>query len=456
MRVLSRLVFLVSVACASAASAADATLFRIFLRDGAVLVSYGEFSRVEDRVIFSMPVGGGADEPRLQVVWVAADAVDWPRTERYANSARFQQYAQTRGEQDFRALNDDVARVLNEIAVTTDRARAMELASRARAALATWPLTHQGYRQDDVREIVGLIDEAIAGLRASSGQTSFELSLVASLPAVELEPMLGMPSPAQQLDQVIRLAGLTTQPSDRLMLLQTARAMLDEGSAAVIPNAAALRESLEIRIKGELDVERRYADLSRRLVRASEREAARARVTGVEKVLARIDHEDQRLGRRRPDVVAALRATVVAHLNAAHELRLRRDQWLLRQDVYQDYQRMIGTQFIGLVKARGSLESIRRLDGPKLATLQSLRSRLSGGAERLERLRVPDELRATHDLIVGAWRFAENATRQRVDAVASGNMGRAWEASSAAAGALMMLTRAQQNIREMLELPRLP
>lgn len=456
MRVLSRLVFLVSVACASAASAADATLFRIFLRDGAVLVSYGEFSRVEDRVIFSMPVGGGADEPRLQVVWVAADAVDWPRTERYANSARFQQYAQTRGEEDFRALNDDVARVLNEIAVTTDRARAMELASRARAALATWPLTHQGYRQDDVREIVGLIDEAIAGLRASAGQTSFELSLVASLPAPELEPMLGMPTPAEQLDQVIRLASLTTQPSDRLMLLQTARAMLDEGSAAIIPNAAALRESLEIRIKAELDVERRYADLSRRLVRAAEREAARARVTGVEKVLARIDHEDQRLGRRRPDVVAALRATVAANLNAARELRLRRDQWLLRQDVYQDYQRMIGSQFIGLVKARASLEAIRRLDGPKLGTLQSLRSRLSGGAERLERLRVPDELQGTHDLIVGAWRFAENATRQRVDAVSSGNLARAWEASSAAAGALMMLTRAQQNIREMLELPRLP
>ena len=456
MRVLSRLVFLVSVACASAASAADATLFRIFLRDGAVLVSYGEFSRVEDRVVFSMPVGGGADEPRLQVVWVAADAVDWPRTERYANSARFQQYAQTRGEEDFRALNDDVARVLNEIAVTTDRARAMELASRARAALATWPLTHQGYRQDDVREIVGLIDEAIAGLRASAGQTSFELSLVASLPAPDLEPMLGMPTAAEQLDQVVRLASLTTEPSDRLMLLQTARAMLDEGSAAIIPNAAALRESLEIRIKAELDVERRYADLSRRLVRAAEREAARARVTGVEKLLARIDHEDQRLGRRRPDVVAALRATVAANLNAARELRLRRDQWLLRQDVYQDYQRMIGSQFIGLVKARGSLEAIRRLDGPKLGTLQSLRSRLSGGAERLERLRVPDELQGTHDLIVGAWRFAENATRHRVDAVASGNLARAWEASSAAAGALMMLTRAQQNIREMLELPRLP
>ena len=62
------------------------------------------------------------------------------------------------------------------------------------------------------------------------------------------------------------------------MLLQTARAMLDEAGAAVIPNAAALRESLEIRIKGELDVERRYADLSRRLVarRPSARRRGRA------------------------------------------------------------------------------------------------------------------------------------------------------------------------------------
>ena len=455
MRVLSRLVFLVSLACATAATAADATLFRIFLRGGGVLVSFGEFSRVEDRVIFSMPVGGGAAEPRLQVVWVSADAVDWPRTERYAASARYQQYAQTRGEEDFRALNDDVARVLNEIAVTTDRDRAMELASRARTALAAWPLSHQGYRQDDVREIVGLLDEAMVGLRAAEGRTSFELSLVASLPPVDLEPMLGLPTPAEQLDAVVRLASLTDQPSERLTLLQTALVMLDE-AGVVIPNAAALRDSLEVRIKGELDVERRYADFSRRIVLASSREAARARVTGVQNVLARIDNEDLKLGRRRPDVVAALRASVNADLDAARILRLRRDQLLLRQGVYQEYQRMVGSQLMGLVKARSSLESIRRLDGPQLSTLQTLRSRLSGGAERLERLRVPDEMRATHDLVVGAWRFAENATRQRADAVASGNMGRAWEASSAAAGALMMLTRAQQNIRELLELPRLP
>ena len=62
---------------------------------------------------------------------------------------------------------------------------------------------------------------------------------------------------------------------------------------------------------------------------------------------------------------------------------------------------MVGSQLLSLVKAQPQLEAIRRLDGPQLGTLQSLQSRLSGGAERLERLRVPDELRATHDLVVG-------------------------------------------------------
>lgn len=456
MNALSRLVFLVSVAYATAVSAADATLFRIFLRDGGVLVSYGEFSRVEDRVVFSMPVGGGAGEPRLQVVWVSADAIDWPRTDRYAASTRFQQYAQTRGEQDFQALNDDVARVLNEIAVTTDRARALELATRARTVLADWPRTHQGYRQDDVREIVGLLDESIAGLRASDGQTSFEIALVASIPPVDLEPVLGMPSPGEQYLQLVRLADLTTQPSERMALLQTARALLDEGGAAAFPDAAIHRESLDQRIRAELDIERQYSRLSRRLVTQSRQEAARARVTGVERVLTRIDQEDRKLGRLRPDVIAALRAEVNANLHAARDLRLRRDQWLLRRSVYQGYQRQVGSQIVGLVKAQASLEAIRRLDGPSLEALQALRWRLGGGAERLERLQVSDEVRGTHELLVGAWRFAENAARQRSDAIASGNMGRAWQASSAAAGALMMLSRVQQSIRELLEPPKLP
>jgi len=454
MRAISGLVILLSVACAATASAQESTLFRIFLRSGGVFVSYGEFTRVEDRVVFSMPVGGTSQDPRLQVAWLAADAVDWGRTEHYANSTRYQHYVQTRGEAEFQALNDDVARVLNEIAVSTDPGKALELAERARRALSDWPRTHQGYRQDDVREIVGLIDEAIVGLRGATGQKSFELSLVASMPPVTVESMIGMPTPGEQFDQAMRLAAMTSQSSERMALLHAARGLLDEHAVA-FTDVVVKRTSLDRQIQGELDVERRYRDMALRLTRQSSREAARAQVTAVQRVLARIDPEDAKLGRQRPEVVASLRAAVSADLDGARLLRLRRDQWQLRQSIFQGYQRSVGTQLVGLVKAQPQLEAIRRLDGPRLDVLRSLQARLSGGSQRLERLTVPEEMKETHALVVGAWHFAETATRQRADAVATGNVNRAWEASSAAAGALMMLNRAQQSIREMLEIPRL-
>jgi hypothetical protein len=445
--------------CASslaAEAAPDATLFRLFLKDGGTLVSYGEFTRVDDRVVFSMPVGGELSEPRLQVVWIPAASVDWSRTDRYSESARYQHYADTRGEEDFAILNNEVARVLNDIALSTDRVNALQLAMKARASLAEWPRQHHGYRQDDVREIVSLIDESIANLRAAGGATNFDLALVASAPGVVLEPVLGMPTPREQFDQVMRLAGTASTATDRVALLQSALVMVTENGAGLSrTEGTAMRASLEGRIRGELDVDRRYNRLAQDLTQRATREAARARISGVEKTMNRLDREDAKLGRRRPQVVESLRASIEASLGDARRLRLLRDQWVLRQAIYRDYQRLVGSQLLNLVKWQPQLEAIRRLDGPPLGTLQSLHSRLSGGAERLERLDVPEDLRATHSMLVGSWRFAENAAKGRVDAVSTGNVGRAWEASSAAAGALMLLTQVQQGIQDLLELPRL-
>jgi len=57
--------------------------------------------------------------------------------------------------------------------------------------------------------------------------------------------------------------------------------------------------------------------------------------------------------------------------------------------------------------------------------------------------------------LIGAWRFAENAVNARNDAIASASLTTAWEASSAAAAAMMMLSRAQEQLRLLLEPPRL-
>ena len=86
----------------------DATLLRVFLRDGTALVSYGEFARVGDRVIFSMPTASTANPP-LQLANIPADRVDWERTTRYADAARAARYADTQAESDYIAINNAIA-----------------------------------------------------------------------------------------------------------------------------------------------------------------------------------------------------------------------------------------------------------------------------------------------------------------------------------------------------------
>lgn len=451
-------IVLAGLAVPSAARAStDAVLFPLFLATGPSIVSYGEYARVDDQVIFSMVVGGSAEHPRLHPVSLPANLVDWPRTERHAASARYQRYTQTRGEEDFLRLSNDVAAVLNQVLLTKDRTRAMEIARQARATLAGWPREHFGYRQHDVREIVAVVDAAISGLSAESGVRSFELDLVAMAPVVELEPMVGMPSAREQIDQAFHVAALVTRAPERVALLQSALLLLHEAGPSIpSADAAALRRTAETQIRFETALDARYNQLVRRLMSRATRAAAGARVGDVERVLDRIPDEDARLGRRRPEVVQALRASVRAQLEAARRLRLLRDQWNVRRSLYREYQRAAGTQVRQLVKLQPALDAIRRLEGPAPESLLALQARLRGGVARLERVHPPTDLRAAHDLLIGAWRFAESAASSRYEAVKAGNLNTAWEASSAAAGALLLLTRAQQEIRTLLEPPQLP
>jgi hypothetical protein len=153
--------------------------------------------------------------------------------------------------------------------------------------------------------------------------------------------------------------------------------------------------------------------------------------------------------------MTSVNGAVERQLLMARQLRLLRDQWLLRQASYRSYQRSISSQIVLLVKSQPMLDAIRRLDGPPPDRLLSLRGQLSGGAERLERIRTPDYLQGIHNLLIGTWRFADNATRARVRAIEGGDAAAAWEASSAAAGALMMLSRVQSEIRALIEPPKL-
>jgi hypothetical protein len=346
---------------------------------------------------------------------------------------------------------------LNQIATSTDPARALSIAEQARRALADWPRTHFGYRQDDVRDYVMLIDGAIARLKGTAAPSGFELSFVATPAPVEIEPLAAMPPPREQLNQLLLVLKLTENPTDRVALLQSSLTLLAEARGAIdAATTASTRRSLERQLRQETEVDSRYSRVARDLLANAASAARQARVADVQRVLDRIDKEDVRLGRQRPQVVQALTTSVQAQLDRARQLRLLRDQWAIRRSLFRDYQRAIGNDMVALVKLQSSLEAIRKLEGPTPERLASLQARLRGGSARLQRLQVPGYLQPTHDLLVNAWRFAENAANSRYEAVSSGNLTTAWSASSAAAGSLMMLSRAQQEIRALLEPPQLP
>ena len=446
---------LVCVAAASRTHAADeATLFRVFLKDGSSIVTYGEFARVADQVVLSVPVGGTAQDPRLHAVTLAAARVDWEKTDRYAASTRYQRYVATRAEADFQQLTDEVAAVLSNIAQSTDRSSALASAERARRLLLEWPRSHFAYRQQDVQEIVRVLDSAIARLQGTASPPPFQIALV-STPEMAMEPLASMPSAREQLSQLLRIASGTANVSERVALLQSALTMISTPGVVSAADAESLRRSVESQLQREAAIDQRYLRVSKDLLARASRSAANADIRSVERVMERIQKEDGRLGHQRPEVVQSLTASVQVQLDNARRLRLLRDQWKSRQAIFREYQRVIGLDLVQLVKARPALESIKKLDGPEPDRLDSLNRTLRGGSMRLDRLIVPDYLRSTHELVKGAWRFAETAAAGRVKAVSSADIGTAWEASSAAAGALMMLSLAQKELRALTEPPKL-
>ena len=204
-----------------------------------------------------------------------------------------------------------MARVLNEVALLPDRRRGLEIAENARKALSDWPRTHFGYRQAEVREIVALLDEAISDLRASLGVSAFDLAFVATAvddaPPV---PVIGAPTPSEQVAQVFRVVSMTERAADRIGLLQAALALLGEARSTIpAADAARWRQEAEARIRREMTIDAAYEDLTRRLMSATKKAAAAANVAGVSRALDELRAGDERLGRSRPETVDALRSS---------------------------------------------------------------------------------------------------------------------------------------------------
>ena len=441
-----------ALAGARAAHAADSVLYRLFLVDGSTLVSYGEFARVADRVVFSIPLGDLTQSPALQLVSIPESAVDWKRTDEYSNAVRAQRYGETHGETDFALLSARLTEALNQIAMTPDPARRLAMAKEARGNLAQWPAQNFGYRAAEVAQLTTTLDEVISELRVAAGESSFDLSLVANIAAPPPVELLPAPTMRETMEQALVAARTTPEPAERISLLRAIELALKEQARAG-GWAVALHDRAAADLSADLKIEKSYADLSSSTAAAAATRASRGDVAGVRALVDDVLKADDRLGRRRPRETSALLALVDMRLDEARRVRLARDAWVARAGMFKRYRASIDSSVRELRGATGSLEKIRELAGPTPLLLPRLEQRLVMARQRLAAIDVPAELASAHALFVAAFQMATRAASTRRTAVLSGNMSLAWEASSAAAGALLLLDRAGDELDRLTAPP---
>ena len=442
----------VMAAGSARADAPDTALYRLFLMDGTTLISYGEFARVADRVVLSIPIGDAAQAPPLQLVSIPQASVDWERTDRYSEAVRARRYAETRGETDFTLLSARVTEALNQIALTNDPVRRLAMAVEARGNLARWPSQNFGYRAADVGQLVGMLDEVISEFRVAAGQSSFDVSLVANITLPVAEDLLPAPGLRETLEQALAAAAATPEPAERISLLDAISSSLQEPARAG-GWAAALRLRASTELATELRISKSYGSLSASTIASATARAARGDVAGVQALVQTVLKADDRLGRRRPQETAALLALLDLRLDDARRQRLARDAWTVRLDLFRTYRLAIGSAVAELRQSTRVLEKIRELAGPEPRVLPHLEQRLVMARQQLATIAPPAELQPAHGLFIAAFQMARRATSARRTAVSSSSMTLAWEASSAAAGALMLLQRAGEELDRLTAPP---
>ena len=104
---------------------------------------------------------------------------------------------------------------------------------------------------------------------------------------------------------------------------------------------------------------------------------------------------------------------------------------------------------------RSGLEDIKRLAGPDTPRLTVMEDLSSRASRMLHGVIPPAELAAVHSLLQSACDMGGNAARSRMQAIRSGEMSTAWNASAAASGALMMLSQAHDELTQFLTPPKL-
>ena len=101
-----------------------------------------------------------------------------------------------------------------------------------------------------------------------------------------------------------------------------------------------------------------------------------------------------------------------------------------------------------------SLENIKSLSGSTPASLASVQRAVARIVALASAMKPPAEFEPAHALFISAVQMAGQAAQIRREATLASDMARAWDASSAAAGALMLGAKARADIQTLSKPPQ--
>jgi hypothetical protein len=447
-RILCTIVLALAPAGASGQQIDSGSIFRIFLKDGVGLPSYGDYAVVGDRLVFTLAVG--RDASHLQLMSLPAASVDLDRTARYATSVRAAHYARTRGEADYASMTAEVRQAIDHLAKVEDSAKRLALAEEAKRRLLKWSRDNFSYRAADIRELAGLFDEVIAELRLAAGESTITLEFSSGPVVPDLEPLWPAPDYPETMALVLAAANAADLPEERRGILQAALQALSGE-----PKHAELRAVLTRELEAETAADAAYATLAADLVARGEKAMQKGDVRGVSALESELAARDEALGQRRAGIVSTLAAQLRAMIDRAATYRLALDHYaLVRQDLLR-YERRVRSIMSGLEALKPVLSHVRDMNGPEYARLERAEQQLTQFLTRLDAVTPPEDLVTIHATLSSALRMAEHACARRRTAVATTSLVAAKEASAAAGGALLLAARVRQDLVALLFPPRL-
>lgn len=442
----------VAVARVDVGTASSTPLFRVFLTNGTALVCWGEYARVGDRVVLTVPIGTGA-RTAYEFVSIPVDRIDMVKTERYAEAVRAAQFAATRGKAEFAELSDRLSAQLSALAFMPDPKVRLASAEQARQQLIDWAAGSHGYKAKEVQQMLQMFDSAIVDLRAAAGESRFSINLSADTMPPAPVALRGAPTAAETVQMAIRAAAVADSDDVRRSLLNRARAV-----AASLPNRDEKSAKLKAAVDRELAAAMRIEITYRRLVHDIQDLAAKAvdrgDVLAIDALRERVLRTDRLMGRQRKDEVRALLETLDREKDAAAQQRLVLDHWEALRGEILEYQK----DSAGLVKALEGLTrvvtAIQKMSGPPLTEIVTAERQTKAVSALYANLVAPESVAVAHSLLGLAVEQTDQAVRARRRAVEARDLSVAKDASALAADALERLKQARSALTTALKPPK--